>query len=169
MTSDDRDSAWFATVRVNNLQCEFKIDTAAAVTVLPENEYQVITQRPKLQSIKLYGTGVCPLKVEGKFAAELRTDSKSVMKSVYIVAGLTKNRVSGTDHRWDWGQSRPRQSASCRQHGGAHGCEWDKKVSWNGESLREVPSRPSRKDAATEKTTEQKEHVDLGRPTAKGF
>ncbi len=67
VTADQTDEAWVTTVRVNNLNCAFKIDSGADVTVLPDSGYQVIAQRPKLlpTQIKLYGAGMTPLTVKG--------------------------------------------------------------------------------------------------------
>lgn len=39
VTVDQTDEAWVNTVRVNNLNYEFKIDSGADVTVLPDSEY----------------------------------------------------------------------------------------------------------------------------------
>lgn len=83
-------------IKVNNVDCWLKIDTGVDVTVLPEKEYNTLAQKQQLQptDLKLYGAGMSPLAVRGKFTANLSTPSKTTVQPVYVVADLTQGLLS---------------------------------------------------------------------------
>lgn len=96
VASAKSDDAWVTAVEVNNLDCVLKIDTGADVTVLPEKVYKALAQRPQLQpaKLKLFGAGMSPLAVKGKFTANLSTANKSTVQAVYVVADLIQGLLS---------------------------------------------------------------------------
>ena len=75
---------------MNDHESEFRIDTGADVTAIPESVYQEHGQFPKLikSDRALYGAGRNRLHVTGKFTAELKTHSKSTVQDVHVVTTL---------------------------------------------------------------------------------
>ncbi|KAK7884427.1 hypothetical protein WMY93_027550 [Mugilogobius chulae] len=96
VASEGTNDAWLTTVKVNNLECVLKIDTGADVTVLPEKVYKSLAQKPQLQpaKLKLFGAGMSPLTVKGKFTANLSTPNKTTEQTVYVVADLIQGLLS---------------------------------------------------------------------------
>ena len=82
---------WTVKLLINDNQKEFKIDTGADVTVLPESEYQRERDGPLTQvSERLSGASQQPLHVCGKMPAKLRWNDKEIRQDVYVVRGLRK-------------------------------------------------------------------------------
>ena len=84
-----------AVVLLQKVLVEFKIDTGADVTVVPEHVFaklKGIVLHPTSKT--LYGPGNHALLVLGKFNAELKLDTKEVQEEVFVVTGL-KNSLLG--------------------------------------------------------------------------
>ena len=86
---------WMVSVLLQKVLVEFKIDTGAYVTVVPERVFaklKGIVLHPTSKT--LYGPGNRALSVLGKFNAELKLDTKEVQEEVFVVTGL-KNSLLG--------------------------------------------------------------------------
>ena len=80
---------WKITVSLNNTPKEFKIDTGADVTVLPENEYLAKRDGPLTQvSERLSGASQQPLHVCGMISAKLQWKDNETRQKVYVVRGF---------------------------------------------------------------------------------
>ena len=85
-------SAWFASVKLNEQEINFKLDTGAEVTAISEEVYQGL-QKPKLSTPEkaLYGPSRQPLKTLGQFHGCLSHKNKVVKQRIFVVEGLQKN------------------------------------------------------------------------------
>ena len=79
---------WMVTVKMDQQELQFKIDTGADVTVIPER-MTPIGKRP-LQKVtkKFFGPGRTRITVLGKFTAKLTYKERSCNDEVYVVKGL---------------------------------------------------------------------------------
>lgn len=82
---------WTTALVLNSRKLDFKIDTGADVTVIPETDYceeQDGPLRPPERVLK--GAGQQPLLVRGKFKGCLKKDEVESQQDVYVVSGLRK-------------------------------------------------------------------------------
>ncbi|KAL6490042.1 hypothetical protein MHYP_G00003870 [Metynnis hypsauchen] len=82
---------WTETISVNGTDIQFKLDTGAAVSAVPESVFS----KNKLGHLKkakkvLYGPGHNILDVKGCFQGVLTAKGRSCIQDVYVVAGLTR-------------------------------------------------------------------------------
>jgi len=80
--------AWTVSLYLNNTKLEFKIDTGAEVTVIPESvatPYQSLLQTT---SRRLQGPGKTQLEVCGQFTGTLKKDTQVVEEEIYVVKDL---------------------------------------------------------------------------------
>ncbi len=81
--------SWWVTLSLNKRPIEFKIDTGADVTVLPETVYCLEKDGPLEQAqIPLYGPGQYVLDVMGCIKATIEVDGKTTKEMVYVVKNL---------------------------------------------------------------------------------
>ena len=90
--TDEHSSAWFATVKLNERETKFKLDTGAEVTAISEETYLSI-QRPQLSASEkvLYGPSRQPLKTRGQFWETIAHQGKVVQQRVFVIDGLKTN------------------------------------------------------------------------------
>ena len=70
---------WTASIQIAKEQIEFKLDSGADVTVLPESTYHKLQVKPELQSTNKVLFGPCNYKMEclGKYSTKLSIDERS--------------------------------------------------------------------------------------------
>ncbi|XP_034038462.1 golgin subfamily A member 3 [Thalassophryne amazonica] len=90
-----RSQPWMQKVKLNGENIDFKLDTGADVTSIPEGLYSP-DRDGKLQKPKktLLGPGSYPLNVKGCFGAQLVVKGHSVSQEVYLVSGLVQPLLS---------------------------------------------------------------------------
>ena len=77
---------WTTNVTLNNRNLEFKIDTGADVTVIPEVDYRKDQDGPLRTSERsLTGTRQHPLHVCGQFLGCLKQKDVELQQEVYVV------------------------------------------------------------------------------------
>ena len=70
---------------------DFKVDTGADVTLIPESMYNKKRHGPMLPTDKmLFGPGDIKLPVLGKVSSQLSTDKATTKQDVYILKGTGK-------------------------------------------------------------------------------
>ncbi|KAI4879198.1 hypothetical protein NFI96_009429 [Prochilodus magdalenae] len=82
---------WTERVSVNGTVIQFKLDTGAAVSAVPESVFSknVLGNLKRAKQV-LYGPGHNLLDVKGCFQGVLTAKGRSCIQDVYVVAGLTK-------------------------------------------------------------------------------
>ena len=91
ITDSNGCNIWNVTVLLNGNAVEFKLDTGADVSVIPEETYKTL----KINDLhpaesSLTGAGSQPLQVCGKFEANLQYKARSSKQTVYVVSALSK-------------------------------------------------------------------------------
>ena len=82
---------WTVVLGLNSSQTEFKIDTRADVTVIPEHVYNRSRDGPLSSSDRiLHGKSKHSLRVLGKFLATLQKDQSKTQEQTYVVRELQK-------------------------------------------------------------------------------
>ena len=82
---------WTVVLGLNSSQTEFKIDTGADVTVVPEHVYNESRDGPLSSSDRiLRGPSKRSLQVLGKFLATLQKDQSKTQEQIYVVRELQK-------------------------------------------------------------------------------
>ena len=80
---------WMVSIVLNREPVNFKIDTGADMTVVPESVFKKLQGAVLHPTSKaLLGPGNQALSVRGKFTAELQLDTIKVQEEVFVVAGL---------------------------------------------------------------------------------
>ena len=108
---------WIATVSLNGLPTEFKIDTGADVTVITEAaiaNFDGITLEPASKSLS--GPSQHPLHVCGQFTGILSHGTEKVEEEIFVVKGLQMS--AGTPCHRSFGTSD--QSECDRESGEPH-------------------------------------------------
>ena len=92
MVTTKQSSAWFATLKLNDQETNFKLDTGAEVTAISEEAYRNI-RKPHLTAPEktLYGPSRQPLKTLGQFWGNFSHKGKTVQQQVFVVDGLKTN------------------------------------------------------------------------------
>ena len=86
---DCNDQPWTVNLQLSGVDVEFKIDTGADVSVIPESVYLKVGKFPLNPSDKkLYGPGLKKLEVKGKFRGSLSLNRKVIHQDVYVVKDL---------------------------------------------------------------------------------
>jgi predicted aspartyl protease len=87
--SSDGAEAWHATVQVGDMKVNFRLDTGADVTVVPQT---CVPKNTKLQksTVNLYGPGQSALTVKGKFTTVMKYKEVTATQEVYVVDKLQK-------------------------------------------------------------------------------
>ena len=83
--------AWNVVIEINDKPYNFKIDTGADVTVIPENVYQSlkgVKLQPTTQILK--GAGSYKLKSLGKFQANLRYKGQEIKQDIFVIKNLVQ-------------------------------------------------------------------------------
>ena len=91
ITDSNNSSAWNVTLSVNGTEIEFKLDTGADVSAIPDhmlNSLKVDALLPA--STTLTGAGNQPLQVCGQFEAKLQYKSQCCKQVFYVVTGLCR-------------------------------------------------------------------------------
>ena len=89
VTAKGKGQPWTVNLYLNNCLREFKIDTGADVTVVPEKEYEKSRDGPLIPPDRtLCGPGRHTLKVHGKFEGRLRYGNTERREQIYVVQGL---------------------------------------------------------------------------------
>lgn len=84
-------SLWYISLRIQNENIWFKIDTGAVVTLIPEDIFLKMEKFPLQNTAKrLFGPRQKRLNVVGKFTDSISSDSKSVQEDIFVVRGLTR-------------------------------------------------------------------------------
>ena len=87
----DAAGPWTTTLVLNNRSLEFKVDTGADVTVIPEADYCEERDGVLRASERvLTGAGQQPLQVCGQFRGILKQNHKESQQVIYVVSGLRK-------------------------------------------------------------------------------
>lgn len=82
---------WLTTIQVNGHLVEFKIDTGADVTAIPEQIFKTLNVKNLQSSQKiLKGPGRNTLNVIGKFHCEFSLENRKAYQDVYVIRGLNK-------------------------------------------------------------------------------
>lgn len=82
---------WIELVRLNGQDTEFKLDTGAAVTAIPESSFSAnIHGKLHPPGKVLYGPGNQALEVRGLFQGVLNIKNKRTKQDIYVVKGLSK-------------------------------------------------------------------------------
>ena len=85
-------SAWFTTIKLNEQETSFKLDTGAEVTAISEQTYKSLKEPQLLDPEKvLYGPSRQPLKTLGQFWGSLSYRGKEAKQCVFVVDGLKTN------------------------------------------------------------------------------
>ena len=85
------DTPWLINVQLNNRDLEFKVDTGADVTVLPEENYQPGRDGALETTMrKLSGPVGNELKVLGKISGYIKRGGEHTIQDIYVVRGLTR-------------------------------------------------------------------------------
>ena len=79
---------WKAVIAVNGVPTEFKLDTGADVTVIPEKEFKKLNTCLKKTNKLLTGPSQHKLDVRGSFSARLESSKEKAEQQVYVVRGL---------------------------------------------------------------------------------
>ena len=80
---------WNINLKIRGTTIQFKVDTGADVSVIPENLYKKLSVGQLKKSDKaLFGPGSEKLCVLGKFESELESNEKFVVQDIYVVRGL---------------------------------------------------------------------------------
>ena len=83
---------WLINVQLNNRDLEFKVDTGAHVTVLPEENYQPGRDGAlETTTRKLSGLVGNELKVLGKISGYIKRGGEHTIQDIYVVRGLTRS------------------------------------------------------------------------------
>ena len=80
--------AWTVNLYLNDTQLEFKIDTGAEVTVIPESVATLFQSLLRTSLRGLQGPGKTSLQVCGQFTGTLRKDTHAVKEEIYVVKNL---------------------------------------------------------------------------------
>jgi hypothetical protein len=82
------------TVKINNSNVDFLIDTGSSINILDENTFKKIGSKPKLshsnKRVFAYGSDKT-LELIEKFQATIETDSKITTATMYVVKGKHEN------------------------------------------------------------------------------
>ena len=79
-------SPWYISLKIKQMDIQFKIDTGADLTVLSDDVYVKLGKFPLEKSTrKLFGPGQMELNVLGKFTETISSDTKSVQEEIYVV------------------------------------------------------------------------------------
>ena len=91
--SNSGEKSWLISIKVNNIDVKFKLDTGAEVTAISEETFQLLNNCTLSYPEKnLYGPSRQPLEVLGKFEGKLAYyDNKSTIQPVYVVNKLKMN------------------------------------------------------------------------------
>ena len=90
--SNSGEKSWLISIKVNNIDVKFKLDTGAEVTAISEETFQLLNNCTLSHPEKnLYGPSRQPLEVLGKFEGKFAYDNKSTIQPVYVVNKLKMN------------------------------------------------------------------------------
>ena len=91
MIHGSQDSPWVINLLLNGQTIQFKIDTGADVTVIPDTEYSRSRDGPLSPPDRtLSGPGQHVLKVKGQFFGHLERNHKTSQQTIYVVEDLHK-------------------------------------------------------------------------------
>ncbi|MGH0165230.1 UNVERIFIED_CONTAM: hypothetical protein FKN15_050553, partial [Acipenser sinensis] len=89
---DAKIRVWCTTVTVNQDNVQFKMDTGADVTAIPETMYTALAKKQHILLRKtdkvLMGPGRNALNVQGIFSAPITKSEKTVKEDIYVVQNL---------------------------------------------------------------------------------
>ena len=80
--------SWKVTLFLNDVPIQFKIDTGAEVSVIPEALSEPFSRILKPSTKNLKGLNKQELQVCGQFTCSMRVDKKTTRQEVYVVRGL---------------------------------------------------------------------------------
>lgn len=91
ITDSNGCNIWNVTVLLNGNAVEFKLDTGADISVIPEETFKTL----KIDDLhpteaSLTGAGCQPLQVCGKFEANVQYKARNSKQTVYVVSALSK-------------------------------------------------------------------------------
>jgi transposase InsO family protein len=90
--NETEENCWRATITVNGRAVLFKIDTGAEVTAISKSTFKDLDMKELLSTDRiLAGPSRQPLKVEGRFRADLKFKEEESQQSVYVIEGLKNN------------------------------------------------------------------------------
>ena len=93
--SASKDIAWVLTIRVNDTDVTFKLDTGAEVTVISEETFSKLKNvKLRSPSRRLYGPAQQPLNVLGEFSGNLEYQRKTTTQSIFVAKNL-QNDLAG--------------------------------------------------------------------------
>ena len=83
---------WTKTLRLNQQEVVFKIDTGADITVIPDKYYSRAQDGPfqPVQCI-LTGAGQQPLEVQGQIVVVLQYNNLQTEQNIFVIKGLRKS------------------------------------------------------------------------------
>ena len=85
----DAATPWTTTLVLNNRSLEFKVDTGADITVIPEADYCEERDGPLRAPERVpTGAGQRPLQVRGQFQGQLKRNHNESQQEIYVVCGL---------------------------------------------------------------------------------
>ena len=85
---------WKVNLKVNNFNCQFKLDSGADVTVVSKRVYDELSskQNLRLQLSDKVLLGPCKYRLNclGKFNAKITSKNKSILEEIYVIKDLIK-------------------------------------------------------------------------------
>ena len=88
---ETQNTPWVTTLTLNGRTLQFKIDTGADATVIPEADYREERDGPLSPSDQvLTGASQQPLSVRGRFSARLCREQANLVQDIYVISGLRK-------------------------------------------------------------------------------
>ena len=88
---DTRATTWTTTVKLNNVDVLFKLDTRAEVSAITVETYQKLNVKLAKPLKTLYGPSQAPLTVNGQFKGILEHQGKQTIQLVYVIQNLKRN------------------------------------------------------------------------------
>ena len=85
---------WVATLKVNNHEVEFKLDTGATVTIIGADEPAIRDAELQPTDTKLRGAGNNPIQTVGMLPMTLAYKDQTIKEKVYVVPGQEKALLS---------------------------------------------------------------------------
>ena len=88
---DTQATTWTTTVKLNNVDALFKLDTGAEVSAITVETYRKLNVKLAKPLKTLYGPSQATLTVNGQFEGKLEHQGKQTIQLVYVIQNLQRN------------------------------------------------------------------------------